>query len=63
MFKYWLTKRRLKKLIDGCNYEIAKTLLVRNLSGKVIPKELVCLLDKFIDNPCYDTSIDLIKYD
>ena len=63
MIRYWLTKRKLRKLLDGCNYEMVKTLLVRNFSGGVIPNELARLLDKFIDNPCYDTAVDLIKHD
>lgn len=59
----WLTKRKLRKQLQGCNYEMAKTMLIRKFSGGVIPNELVHLFDKFVANPCFETAFDLLKFD
>ena len=57
------TKRKLRKQLEGCNYEMVATLLINKFSGGVIPKELAGLLDAFTANPCFDTAIALIKFD
>ncbi len=53
----------LRKSLEGCNFEMAKMILIRKFKGAVIHKELASLLDQFTFNPCYDTAVDLIKYD
>ncbi len=63
MISEWLAKRKLRKHLHGCNYEMAKTILVRKFSGGVIPNELARLLDAFISNPCFNTAIKLIQFD
>ena len=63
MIGKWLAKRRLKGHLSGCNFEMAKTILVKRFSGSVIPKELAKLLDAFSSNPGTDTALDLIQYD
>jgi len=63
MIGKWLAKRRLKVHLSGCNFKIAKTILVKQLAGSVIPKELAKLLDAFSSNPGTDTALDLILYD
>jgi hypothetical protein len=59
----WFAKRKVRKQLQNCNYEMAKTVIIRKFSGGVIPKELVDLLDAFISNPCFDTAVKLIEYD
>jgi hypothetical protein len=42
---------------------MAKTILVKQFGGGVIPKELIKLLDAFLLNPGIDTALELIIYD
>jgi len=63
MIREWLKKKKLKKQLDGCNYEMVKSILVSKFSGDVIPNELARLLDGYTANPCYDTAIELIQFD
>jgi|CXWL01.1.fsa_nt_gi hypothetical protein len=63
MIGKWLAKRRLKRHLSGCNFEMAKTILVKQFAGSVIQKELAKLLDAFSSNPGTDTAVDLILYD
>ena len=59
----WFAKRKLRKQLKGCNYEMAKEMLIRRFSNAVIRNELVHLFDKFVANPGFDTAFDLIKFD
>jgi hypothetical protein len=59
----WFAKRKLRKQLKGCNYEMAKEILIRKFSNAVIPNELVHLFDRFVANPDFDTAFDLIKFD
>ena len=59
----WLAKRKLRKKLEGYNYNMAKALLISKFGGGVIPNELAHLLDHFTTNPCFETAIDLIQYD
>ena len=63
MIGKWLAKRRLKGHLSGCNFQMAKTILVKQFSGSVISKELAKLLDAFSSNPGIDTALDLILFD
>lgn len=63
MISKWIAKRRFKAHLTGCNFEMAKTILVKQFAGGVIPKELAKLLDEFSSNPGTDTALDLILYD
>ena len=63
MISRWFARRKLRKQLQNCNYEMAKTVVIRKFSGGVIPKELAALLDTFISNPCFDTAVDLIEHD
>jgi hypothetical protein len=58
----WLNRRELQKQLKECNYEMAKTVVIRKFSGGVIPNELAALLDTFIPSPCIDTAVELIEY-
>ena len=53
----------IKQQLIGCNFEMAKTILVKQFAGGVLPKELVKLLQAFSDNPGPATGMDLILYD
>ena len=63
MIGQWIAKRRLRKHLRQCNFEMAKAVLVKQFAGKVISKELGILLDTFLSNPAADTAIALILYD
>ncbi len=56
-------RKELSKRFEGCDYEMAKRLVIEKLGGGVLPNELVHWLDKFTKNPCLDTATDLIAYD
>lgn len=56
-------KKKLRKELQDCNYEIAKAMLIKSFSGSVIPNELSLLLSKFVENPGFETAFDLIKFD
>ncbi|MBS3909064.1 MAG: hypothetical protein KGZ93_05490 [Actinobacteria bacterium] len=56
-------KEQLRTQIAGCNFAMAKALVVRSLGGSIIPKELAALLDGFTENPCLETAAKLIEYD
>lgn len=62
-FPHWLVKRKMRRYLHGCNYELAKGVLINLFTGTVIKKELSLLLNKFADNPCFDTAFALIKFD
>lgn len=55
-------KWRLRKFLKGCDYKIAREILVKKFSGGVIPKKLALLLDRYVSNPCFETAVDLIRY-
>ena len=63
MIGKWLTKRRFKRHLSGCNFEMAKMILTKQFAGSVIPKELAKLLHTFCSNPGTDTALDLILFD
>jgi|GEM_PF-6407579 hypothetical protein len=63
MLNEWLLKRKLQKQLQGCNYQLAQSLVLKNFTDKVIPKQLAVLLDSFVSNPCFNTQVPLITYD
>jgi hypothetical protein len=62
MFKKVMAKRFLRKRIQNCNLEYARQIIINLFRGKVIKKELAERLDHFIDNPCEDTALELLKH-
>lgn len=56
-------EQKLRKQLATCNFEMAKTILIKKFSGGVIRKELASLLDQFVANPCLDTAIKLLQFD
>lgn len=56
-------KWRLKKFFKGCDYEIAREILVKKFTDSVIPNKLSMLLDRYVSNACFETAVDLIRYD
>jgi len=63
MFNKWIVPRNIRKRLNNCNYEMARSHLIDQWQGKVTPKELAGILDRFINNPCKETALELIKYD
>ena len=63
MISQWFARRKLRKHLRGCNYEMAKAILIKKFSNSVIPNELIRLFDRFVANPCFDTAMDLIIFD
>ena len=63
MIDGWIAKRRLRKQIANCDFEMAKTILTKNFAGKVIPNDLASILDSFTANPCLETALQLLAYD
>jgi hypothetical protein len=49
--------------IVGCDYGLAAKLLTQTFGGKVLSKDLTCLLDDYLQNPCLETAMDLILFD
>jgi hypothetical protein len=56
-------KRKWAKLLRGCRYDFVAEKLGTAFDGTMIPKELSALLDIYIEKPCLDTAVQLIKYD
>ena len=56
-------KRKWAKLLRGCRYDSVVEKLGPALDGVIIPKELGTLLDRFVEKPCLETAVELIKYD
>lgn len=56
-------EEEIRKQLESCNYDMAKSLLIKKFSGGVIPNDLAHLLDRFIANPCVDTAFDLVNFD
>ncbi len=63
MIGKWLAKRKIKKHLLGCNFEMAKVLLTKQFSGSVIPNELASLLHAFCAKPEFDTASKLVLFD
>jgi len=63
MFNKWIVKRNVEKRLNNCNYEMAKSYLISQWKGKIIPKELAGIFDRFINKPCKETALELIKHD
>jgi len=63
MISEWFSKRRLKRWLKGCDFEMAKRLLAKRFGGGVIPKDLAKLLDAFFSDPGVNTALYLIQYD
>lgn len=62
MINKWLAKRKLKRLLSGCNFEVAKTILEKQFGGSVIQNQFAELLNAFSLNPSTDNAINLILY-
>jgi hypothetical protein len=58
MFGFFKDDRK-RKLFEGCDFLLAKQVIISSLAGGVIPKELAQLLDNYIDNPCFNTAFEL----
>ncbi len=56
-------KRRWKRLLNNCDYQIARTLLIKIFQDSVVPKKLAKLLENYFSNPCLETAVDLLKFD
>ena len=55
-------KRKWAKLLRGCRYDFVAEKLGTAFDGSLIPKELSTLLDIYIEKPCLETAVQLIKY-
>ncbi len=56
-------KRYVEERLQDCDFaEVART-LTATLKGKVLPKELIILLNNFIGGPSMETAWPLIHYD
>ena len=58
-----LKEKKLREQLGNCNFEMAKSILIKNFSGSVIPNECSVLLDQYVTDPCIDTAIKLLKLD
>jgi len=56
-------KRKWAKLLRGCRYDFVAEKLGTSFDGTIIPKELGTLLDTYMEKPCLETAVQLIKYD
>lgn len=56
-------EKDLRAVLDGCDHKTAKALLIKQLSGGVIPKTLIALLDEYVENPCTETAMKLVQHD
>jgi ankyrin repeat protein len=61
-FEYFIEKRRWKKILKGCDYQLAAKVLNRQFKGSVIRNELAALLENYMTKPCLETALDLIQY-
>lgn len=55
-------KRRWKYMLKNCDYNLAASVLISKFKGGVIKKELSALFDKYLDNPCLENAVAIIKY-
>ncbi len=55
--KYW------DQIFSNCDFDFAKNLLISTYSGGIYQKNLAVLLDSYIENPCWETAIELIRFD
>lgn len=55
-------KRRWKHLLKNCDYNLAASVLISQFKRGVIKKELATLFDEYLDNPCLETAVAIIKY-
>ena len=56
-------KRKWAKLLRGCRYDFVAEKLGSAFEGTIIPKELGTLLDIYMEKPCLENAVPLIKYD
>lgn len=54
---------RVRRDLKGCNFQMAKAIITKQFSGKVIPNDLALLLDRYISNPTIETAVDLVLFD
>ena len=54
---YW------NEIFSNCDFEFAEDLLTQTFAGGVLPKDLVSLLNSYMNTPCRETAIELIEFD
>ncbi|MEK6647476.1 MAG: hypothetical protein AABY84_12470 [Candidatus Firestonebacteria bacterium] len=63
MANEFLNEKKLREQLENCNFEMAKSILIKKFSGAVIPKELAGFFDQYVSDPCIDTAIKLLKFE
>lgn len=58
---FW-ERRKWNSLLKGCDYQLAGKVLIQKFKGGVIKKELASLFDAYLENPCLETAVDIIKF-
>ncbi len=58
-----LTKWKIKRVLRYTDYRYAADVIKEEFEGGVIKKELAQLFDAYLENPCFNTAIDIIRFD
>jgi hypothetical protein len=64
LIKNFIANQRLMRYLKkNCDFEMAKSLIIKKFSNAVIPNELARLFDAFVRKPGPGTALDLIHFD
>ncbi len=58
----WLTRRKIKKQLGDCNFNMAKEIVARYFSINTSKDKLKPLLGSFYENPSIETAVALLEY-
>ncbi len=59
---FW-SRRRWKKMLQGCDLELTAAFLNQQFANSVVPKELTTLLEQFVDEPNERNAVALLDFD
>ncbi len=55
--------KKVTSILQNCNHDMAKTILINTFKGNVMPSDLCGLLDQYVKNPCVENAQNLYNYD
>lgn len=56
-------KENWDQIFSNCDFDFAKNLLISAYSGGIYQRNLATLLDSYVENPCREAAIELIRFD
>ena len=57
----WLKRQKWQRRLQGCHFDIARSLLATQFQENYIRTDFANRLDQFLADPCFETAADLLE--